>query len=255
MAPYLVAFSPAEPGKPHPAPWKPVKGDLSFDVYAQLYIPKDLRIERWFDRINTIWWFLALIRLNGYTFARVPVVGILPFSEIPNSINEPIFWPVEMNSERLNPSESAIIQLDLSVLEWVNKYWLTAGMLMRDYESFSIAFQAVDQCIWNNSPALALVNVWGGLEKIFSPSNQELRFRISTAIAAYLEPPGENRLNLFYTIRKLYDARSRAAHGTASDEKKAFTDTYNLLRRVLIKIIEENKVPQKEEIEKLIFGV
>jgi hypothetical protein len=69
-----------------------------------------------------------------------------------------------------------------------------------------------------------------------------------------LEPPGEKRLNLFYTVRDLYDARSRVAHGTLSDENKAFTDAYNLLRRVLIKIIEENKVTQKEEIEKLIFG-
>ncbi|MGB6895504.1 MAG: hypothetical protein WBF37_06150, partial [Dehalococcoidia bacterium] len=32
MAPYLAAFARAEPGKPHPAPWKAVSGGLSYDV-------------------------------------------------------------------------------------------------------------------------------------------------------------------------------------------------------------------------------
>lgn len=35
MAPYIAAFFPAEPGKPHPAPWKAVSGGVGLDVHAE----------------------------------------------------------------------------------------------------------------------------------------------------------------------------------------------------------------------------
>src|SRR6266478_1539133 len=39
MAPFLMAFAPAAPGKPHPAPWKPAKGGLAIDITAELFVP------------------------------------------------------------------------------------------------------------------------------------------------------------------------------------------------------------------------
>src|SRR6266446_1572488 len=33
MSPFLMAFSPAEPGRPHPPPWNAVSGGLSHDVH------------------------------------------------------------------------------------------------------------------------------------------------------------------------------------------------------------------------------
>jgi hypothetical protein len=54
MAPFLMAFSPAIPGKPHPAPWKSAKGGLAIDITAELFLPTDVRATP-LDRLNTIW--------------------------------------------------------------------------------------------------------------------------------------------------------------------------------------------------------
>jgi hypothetical protein len=39
MAPFMMAFKPAPPGRHHPAPWKAARGGFSFDVTAELGIP------------------------------------------------------------------------------------------------------------------------------------------------------------------------------------------------------------------------
>jgi hypothetical protein len=40
MAHFMVAYSPAEPGRPHPAPWSAMSGPgLTFDIHVQLEMP------------------------------------------------------------------------------------------------------------------------------------------------------------------------------------------------------------------------
>ena len=39
MAPFMVAFHPAEPGKAHPTPWAAARGGLGFDIHLQLQVP------------------------------------------------------------------------------------------------------------------------------------------------------------------------------------------------------------------------
>src|SRR5437879_369040 len=75
MAPFLMAFSPAEKGKAHPAPWSAVQGGLEFDILIELHIPSTFAGSHFFDRLNTIWWIAALIRLRGATAAHVPVIA------------------------------------------------------------------------------------------------------------------------------------------------------------------------------------
>src|ERR1700722_6007443 len=73
MAPFMMAFAPAEPGGPHPAPWSAVQGGLGFDISIELYVPSTFGLHGFFDRLNTIWWITALIRLRGAASAHVPV--------------------------------------------------------------------------------------------------------------------------------------------------------------------------------------
>lgn len=65
MAPFLIAFSPAKKGSHHPAPWGAVKGGISFDIHIELHVPISFSVPKFFDRLNTIWWITALIRLKG----------------------------------------------------------------------------------------------------------------------------------------------------------------------------------------------
>jgi hypothetical protein len=254
MAPYLAAFAPAEPGEPHPAPWKVVGGGIGFDVYAELHIPVEFSIPAWFDRVNTVWWFAALVRLRATPLLSIPVIADSSFAEIPTAEGETHFWPVEMNPTRLVPVENPASTIEEGDLNWIREHWLSAGGLMHRNDDFNLAFQAADQCIWSSSPSLALVSLWGALERLFSPAAYELRFRVSANIASYLEPPGEERRACYRRIKKLYDARSKAAHGSRVEEAAPLLESYALLKRVLTRMIEDDHVPTREDLEAILFG-
>jgi hypothetical protein len=252
MAPFLMAFSPAIPGKPHPAPWKSAKGGLAIDITAELFLPTDVCATP-LDRLNTIWWIVALLRLKRSSSIFVPVVSSERFSSIPAIQQETELWPIEIYTRRLVLDHEQSPTLDARELEWVKIHWLRAAELLSD-ESFSLAFQAVDSCVWNSNPSLALIAVWGALEKLFSASHQELSFRVSANIASFLEPAGRDRYRCFKYVKGLYNHRSKAAHGEQSTNATALIDTYNVARKTLLRMIEIHHVPTKAELEAGLFG-
>ena len=65
-----------------------------------------------------------------------------------------------------------------------------------------------------------MVSPWGALEALFSPSTSELKFRVSSLIAAYFEVPGVERVKCQREVAKLYDKRSTAAHESQSTNRK-----------------------------------
>lgn len=89
---------------------------------------------------------------------------------------------------------------------------------------------------------------------MFSPAHYELRFRVSATIASYLEPPGRERWACYRRVKKLYDARSKAAHGSQVEEADPLFETYALLKRALTRMIEDNYVPTREDLEAMLFG-
>jgi len=212
FAPFMMAFSPAPPGKHHPGPWKPAKGGLALDITAEVFLPATTSIPQ-LDRVNTVWWIVALMRLHATTSVSVPVISSERFASIPSVQQEPQLWPMEIHTPRLFPEGSTACSVEITELEWLRDHWYEAAALLRK-EDFSLAFRAVDSSVWNHTPSLALVAVWGALERLFSPSNVELSFRVSANIAAYLAPPGRERYALFKKVKGLYDSRSKAAHGS-----------------------------------------
>jgi hypothetical protein len=160
---------------------------------------------------------------------------------------------MEVHTPRLFPEGSDVRSLDVTELEWLRNNWYEAAALLGN-EDFNAAFQAVDSSIWNHSPALALVAIWGALERLFSPAHAELSFRVSANIAAYVEPPGRPRYSLFHHVKGLYDRRSKAAHGSGEPDLAPYAETYSLAKRVLLKMIEARHVPDRKEPEALLFG-
>ena len=73
-------------------------------------------------------------------------------------------------------------------------------------------------------------------------------------IASYLEPPGKERWACYRRVKKLYDARSKAAHGSQVEEADPLFETYALLKRALTRMIEDNYVPTREDLEAMLFG-
>jgi hypothetical protein len=254
MAPFLMAFSPAPLGKPHPAPWSAVKGGFGFDMSVELEIPPWSVNGLSHDQNFLAWWITALLRLRvGPTFI-VPIIGEQSFATAKTNNSQATYYPVEMESRQLvlsNDARSEIVELDVA---WLEKYWMSAADLFSGNGAFRLLFEATDQCIFSRRQELALLSLWGGLEAIFSPDKVELKYRISSSLASFIEPAGVARMNAQKTISKLYDSRSAVAHGREDKKKDSLQETYSLARRVVLRIIEDNRVPTHVELEAKLFG-
>jgi hypothetical protein len=253
MAPFMMAFSPAEPGQPHPPPWRAAKGGFGFDILAQVHVPRDFAAAQWFDRLNTVWWFVALLRFRATPFLLVPVVANGPFADGGGG-DDIHFWPVEVEPRLLLVEQNASHEIREDDLAWIKQHWWSGGKLMHQSGEFNLLFQACAQCIFARNPPLALLSLWGALEGLFSPAKAELRFRVSANIAAFLEAPGRGRLELQKKVAKLYDARSQAAHGGSHLPANALADSYALTKRVITKVIESDHVPSREDLDTALFG-
>lgn len=253
FAPYMMAFAlPPRPGAPHPAPWKSASGGFAFDIQTQIYAPIESFPDPWFDRLTTVWWIVALLRLRVSPAIVVPVVSDMSFSEASTATREPLFWPIEMQAGPLmvgsgGGPEASITSADL---EWLRDHWIAAGTLMAKHKVFNRTFQSFDSARFSRSPSDALLVLWGALEQMFSRKDAELRFRVSAVISSYLEPIGEQRRKAFEHTRSLYDRRSKVAHGgTLEEADAAFKATRALLRQCLQKMISTGRVPPIEHLE------
>ncbi|MEO8873626.1 MAG: hypothetical protein ABI444_13225 [Candidatus Kapaibacterium sp.] len=129
--------------------------------------------------------------------------------------------------------------------------WPSIYQLYTESSEFRLAADAFDSVHFVINPGLALVSIWGAIESIFSPSTSELKFRVSSLVSSYLfrHDRHENQKN----IAKMYDKRSSAAHGRTDIASKDLTASVNLLRLILIKIIQDGRVPSKDELEQNLF--
>ncbi len=253
MNPLIFSFSAAKEGEPHPAPWRIVDHDNGTDIKIELFIPGSLKLPNFFDQLNTIWWIIALIRLRGAGFSRVPVISQCPFAEF--ALNQNKFHVTQIETlPRYYSREAVVSVLSEEDLQWLRKTWLTGGTLMSQSQSFRDAFYAIDRAGELPIRSVSVLLIWSALEKLFSPAKQELRFRVSAHIAAYLEPIGDSRLRLHKQIMKLYDARSEIAHSAKVKTGGIWSSTYSLAKRVLMKILSDNFVPSMKELEGMLFA-
>lgn len=250
MAPFVMAFKPALLGKHHPGPWKSALGGFAFDISAELLIPKEVSD----SKINLVRTILFLIRLGVNPATTLPVFSSHSFE---------LLADIEDIEAKLLPFEVQPRHFPLGVLgrkattesiQWVANRWQVTHRLSNENAEFALAAEAIDNAQFIQSSALALVSLWAALEALFSPSTGELKFRVSALIAAYLEPPGHTRHCLQKDVAKLYNKRSAAAHGIPKHTPEDLLATFNLLRQILMKIIDDGDVPSKESLEALLFG-
>ncbi len=254
MAPFTMAFKrPAAYDEPHEGPWKSLGGGFYYDIEAEIQIPASLGASK-SSQMDIGRAMLFLLRLGVHPGIRLPVFANAPFTSmqhIPDNQSWlrpfdffPRFFPLDIDFETFGNIHA----------EYVRDRWQKVLTLRSADAAFALAADAIDQGQFVQNTALTLVSLWGALEALFSPSTSELKFRVSSMIAAYLEPPGANRLALQRRVAKLYDKRSAAAHGKPSHDNDHLLKTFNLLQRVLLQIIERGAVPGKEELEQELFG-
>jgi hypothetical protein len=251
MAPFMMAFKPAVMGKPHPAPWKAMSGGFEFDVTAQLFVPAEIKagngsvVARMIVSLLRLWVNpgVTLLVLSNKPFSLFAQTDGCEANLVPVEVF-PRYFPLSVNKRQEIPKD----------IEWVKENWMNALELAERSSEFRLAIDVLDSGQFISNTALTMVSLWGALESLFLSSNAELKFRVSSFIAAYIEKPGNNRISLQKMIAKLYDKRSAAAHGKPEHESDDLLNTFILLRNVMIKIVEAKHVPTKEELENLLFG-
>lgn len=65
---------------------------------------------------------------------------------------------------------------------------------------------------------------------------------------------GTRRVDFHKELVKLYDERSTAAHSAKSIERDAASETFDVISRVLTKILTEKSVPSPESLEESLFA-
>jgi hypothetical protein len=246
-----ITFTPSE-GKAHRGPWRALKTWLfSMPAGSRVTILASISAPAFVLTPGTkpdhpSFWIVHLLSLQ----ANANLAIAYYFDEVTEGARDeqPV---IKMWMDEFLPLRTT--KIEDHQIEWVRDNWLASINLIED-PSFSFATQVLfhDHTVRNRE--LQLVSVWAALERIFSSKGPELRFRVSAQIAAYLQPNGTTRRELFSSVLVLYDERSRAAHGSPLKTDDAYERSIELLRRTLIKMIEQRSVPTSDELEKLLFG-
>jgi hypothetical protein len=247
MAPYVLAFAPPErPGSHHPGPWKPAHGGLGFDITAEIVLAEACRPTS-FDRVNTLWWTLALLRLATGAPLRMPVISDTSFSDAAHSPAEPTFWTAEMLPHQLLLASDPPAIISHEHLKWVQSSFLPGARLM-DIDHFNRAVQTFDTVIWAHSLGSAIVLLWAALETLFRPGRANVTKTLATCAAAFLCPPGGDRDRMYQKVERLYEARGSAAHNSQVPATEQRRDSFLIARQCISKCIEEAKLPDAKEL-------
>ena len=244
MSPYIMAFAPPDsPSKPHPGPWRPVSGGAGFDVCIEVALAEGASPVG-FDRVNTIWWTLSLLRLMTGQPLVLPVLSDTRFAEAAHSVHEPRLWPIEVSRPRTGPkaSDETIGGEQLAAVATL----FAPGAALMDIEHFNRAYQTWDQAPFAHSTGAAMVMIWAALETLFRPGPNNLTKRLSKAIATHLEKPGSKREALQQKVAALYELRGSSAHDSQEATGVALADSASLARRAFIVCMNERAVPDCE---------
>lgn len=251
--PSWTASKPGElPPLPPPAMWHLRARQM--DVTSQLFVPASVVDSS--DRLLGVARLLtSALRLYADPAVALIATSTHPYdSLIERELEGCGLRPVEV-SPRYFPLGLVTSGCNTEGIQWVARHWRTVLRLYQSHAEFRLAVDALDHGQFEPNPSLSLVALRGAIEALFSPSTTELKFRVSSLVAAFLEAPGAARLAKQRRVAALYDQRSAAAHGKPKHTPEHLLESFGLLRIILIRITELGNVPTKAALEERMFGV
>lgn len=238
-APYILAFAPPPKlSAPSPGPWAAV-GEKSLVVLVELELAGEAALG--FDRLNTLWFVVALLRLKLALPVKMPVLADRPFQRIPDDTDRANVFPVEIQLQQLltAPPDKLPTAADF---EWLRDNLFAASELMKD-PVFHRSFQTLDGAIHTQNAGAGIVIAWAAIETLIRPGNTRITERVCRSLAAYLNPPGSDRDRAFTTIERCYAARGGAVHAGTPPEAEQFHTAFRLARSALLRSIERRERP------------
>jgi hypothetical protein len=132
---------------------------------------------------------------------------------------------------------------------WVTTHFSDARLLL-DKEKFQTAVHCLASYRWHSMPRIKMAVLWAGIEGLFGASS-EIRFRISLYIARFLHPnDSEARKAKFELVKKLYNSRSSAVHGSKvkGDLAQSVELSAALLNNLVRQTIINKALPSEEDL-------
>ena len=238
-APFVMSFAPPPtPTAPSPGPWAAL-AEKSLLILTEIELAGDAP-SLGFDRLNTLWFVVALLRLKLALPAKMPVLSDRSMQDIPAATERANIVPIELQLQQLLTAPPA--NPALSDFEWVRDNLQAASDLMK-LPTFNRAFQTFDSAVHAQTSGAGIVTAWASLETLIRPGSGRITDRLCRALAAYLEPPGPGRDRAFTSISNCYQARGGAAHAGAIPEAEEFHTAFRLARAAIVASIEAQAMP------------
>jgi hypothetical protein len=250
---------------------------------AEIESAKDANVTPGYDTLNRAWLTTGLLVLRGFTriwgvacsgYSWNLIAGHQPrHSEhfkkqaAAEGIDKAVFQP----KHSLAPFRGNLLDYHLTCFvdagcrndalneadaEWIRNRFDTFNRLASDNEAFRFALEAAIDWRFAKEPRSAVARLWGGIEALFGISS-ELIYRISLYSACLLAERGERRKRKFEEVKRLYGLRSKVVHGEKLAEEKisqAMSDSFHLLRDLLLVAVERGKPITAGDIDDAIFS-
>ncbi len=250
---------------------------------AEIESAKDANISPGYDTLNRAWLATGLLVLRGFTKASGVACSGYSWNLIAGhqprhsphfkkqaqeeGIEKAIFNP----KHSLLPFRGNLLDYHLTMFidagcrtdalndadaEWTRAHFDTFNRMASENESFRFAFEAAIDWRFAKEPRSAVARLWGGIEALFGISS-ELVYRISLYSACLLAERGEPRKRKFEEVKRLYGLRSKVVHGeklTMEKISQAMSDSFRLLRDLLLHAVERGKPTTTEDIENAVFS-
>ena len=140
-------------------------------------------------------------------------------------------------------------KLNADDIMWIKENFSKARLLLEN-ERFNTAVHCLASYRWHSMPRIQMAVLWAGIEGMFGASS-EIRFRISLYIARFLHPTdAKSRKEKFELVKKLYNLRSSAVHGSKVKDNlaQAVKESAKLLGEIIRRVIEQRELPNEDEL-------
>jgi hypothetical protein len=203
---------------------------------------------------NLAWWFLSALRVRTLAEFLVPAVSDHSWSTIAG-VSEGTCQIALLEDVTRARRFAGPICVTSPDLVWVDEH-LTRFIDLLEKPAFRLAVDSLTTHQHEASLRMTTASLWAGVEALFGIST-ELRFRLASLIAAFLEERGKARVGRYRSVKKLYDFRSRAVHGAVVDDSamhEHIRQVRLLLSSLLCKIAELGHFPSEDDWETALFG-
>jgi len=239
---YMVAFGrPEHERAHHPGPWVAANGGVGFDVSIEVALAQGV----WptgFDRLNSLWWLLVLLRLRTGLGLRMPVVSTAAFAVVPTLAARPTMWSVEVQPKAIPLTANLSDTITKSDLEWVAGVYVRSEGLMRD-PAFNRALSLFDGVRWAHDPRAAVTLTWSALEAVLRPGRTGIKKALSSALAAFLTDERNERDRLFAIVGEAYEHRGQVTHAAEYVELDPAIVTFDIARRFFCRCLDLTSIP------------